>query len=112
MTGHAMALDLKDDPQAIAEYEEYHRSVWPEVREGLRSIGIERMRIFRCGLRLFMYFEAPDGFDPSRDYQAYAENPRCRAWDELMRDYQEQVPGATPEAWWTPMELVFDLEAG
>ena len=45
----AQVLDLKDDPKIIAEYEEYHRNVWPEVLEALKGIGIERMEIFRSG---------------------------------------------------------------
>ena len=31
--------------------------------------------------------------------------------DELMRRFQRPVPGAPDGAWWTPMDLVFDLEA-
>ena len=109
----AQALDLVDDPDRIAEYERYHETAWPEVVRGLRAIGIERMRIWRTGTRLFMIFEAPEGFDPDRDYQDYARDPRCREWDELMRTYQRQVPAADPGSgsWWTPMELVFDLES-
>ena len=107
----AMTLDLKDDPQQIAEYEAYHRDVWPEVLAGLRQIGIVEMKIFRSGTRLFLYFEAPEGFTPERDYQRYAEDPRCREWDELMRRYQQQVPGASSTSWWTPMEEVFNLNS-
>ena len=69
------------------------------------------MKLFRTGHRLFMYCEAPDDFDPARDYQAYAENPRCREWDQLMREYQQRIPTANhDEQWWTPMQIVFDLE--
>jgi hypothetical protein len=51
-----------------------------------------------------------NGFDPARDYQAYAEDPRTRAWDELMRRYQRPAPFAAPGQWWTPLEAVFDLD--
>lgn len=111
MKPFAQALDLADDPALIAAYKEHHRAVWPEVVAALRAIGITRMRLFRHGTRLFMYYEAPDSFDPSRDYQAYAANARCAAWDALMRGFQRRVPGARPGEWWSPMELVFDLEA-
>ena len=111
MRTFAMTLDLVDDPEKIAEYDAYHRAVWPEVLSGLRRIGIQRMRIYRCGVRLFMYFEAPEDFAPERDYQSYAEDPRCQEWDELMRGYQRQVPGAIKTSWWTPMEKGFDLES-
>ena len=50
--------------------------------------------------------------DPDRDYQSYAEDARCGEWDRLMRTYQRRIPTADPTdgGWWTPMELVFDLE--
>lgn len=112
MKTFAQALDLVDDPARIEEYERHHRAAWPEVVAGLRRIGIERMRIWRTGPRLFMVFEAPDDFDPDRDYQSYTDDPRCREWDELMRTYQRRIPTADTAdgGWWTAMDLVFDLE--
>ena len=111
MKAFAQALDLKDDPTLIAAYKEHHQRVFPEVIAALREIGITRMKLFMLGTRLFMYFEAPDQFLPERDYQAYAANARCAAWDALMRGFQQRAPGARPGEWWTPMELVFDLES-
>jgi L-rhamnose mutarotase len=108
----AQAIDLVDDPEKIAEYAEHHRRVWPVVVEALRGIGITQLKIFRTGNRLFMFYEAPDGFDPARDYQAYAARAECCEWDELMRQYQKPLPGAPEGAWWTPMEEVFDLDGG
>lgn len=111
MKTYAQALDLKDDPTLIQEYVRYHEQVWPEVVAALRSIGIKRMKIFLQGTRLFMFYEAPDDFVPERDYQAYAADAKCRAWDALMRGYQRRVPGAGRGEWWEPMDLVFDLES-
>ena len=111
MKSFAQALDLRDDPQLIAEYRQWHERVWPEVLESLREIGILEMRIFLLGNRLFMYAEAPDDFDPAAAYQRYATSARTREWDERMRHYQQPVPGAPEGVWWAPMELVFDLDA-
>ena len=107
----AQALDLIDDPKLIAEYDAHHQRVWPEVISALRRIGIQRMKIFRLGARLFMYAEAGDDFDPAQDYQTYANDPKCRAWDEAMRRYQRPAPAAKPGEWWTGMTQVFDLES-
>ncbi len=112
MKSFAMTLNLKDDPAIIQQYREYHRAVWPEVLKGLRGIGITRMKIFLHGRRLFMYLEAPDSFDPRRDFPRYMTDRRARQWDELMRTFQEPVPGATAGEWWAPMEEVFDLDWG
>ncbi|MFO0827827.1 MAG: L-rhamnose mutarotase [Phycisphaerales bacterium] len=110
MKSYAQALDLADDPRLIEEYRRHHRAVWPEVIAAMHSIGIQRMKIYLVGTRLFMYFEAPDDFDPSRDFQTYAEDPRCQQWDAWMRSYQRRLAEAGPSDWWTPMEEVFDLE--
>ena len=59
MKSYAMALDLRDDAETIERYKEYHRAVWDEVLDGLRSIGISKMKIFLRGNRLFMYLETP-----------------------------------------------------
>ena len=107
----AQALDLKDDPALIAQYKRHHAAVWPEVTAALRAIGITRMKLFLLGTHLFMYYEAPDSFNPARDYQTYVANPKAQAWDALMRTFQQRVPEARPGDWWAPMDLVFDLES-
>ena len=110
MKSFAQVLDLKDDPDIIARYEEHHRNVWPEVIEALKGRGIERMEIFRVGNHLFMYYTAPDDFEPRRDFQRYTlEAPRAAQWNELMATLQQKVPEAGPDDWWTPARRVFDL---
>lgn len=110
MKSYAMALDLRDDADVIEQYKEYHRAVWGEVLEGLRSLGIAKMKIFLRGNRLFMYLEAPDEFDLERDFPRYIESsPRAAEWDALMRKFQTPVPDANPDEWWAAMEEVFDL---
>lgn len=126
MRRFAQTLDLIDDPDVIAAYDAEHRAVWPEVLRGLRAIGIRQMTIWRFGTRLFMLVETDDEFDPVRDYQRYAEDPRAREWDRRMRQWQRRarssgvesetapargiVPEGAYEPWWSPMEEIFDLE--
>ena len=105
-----MTLDLKDDSVTKAKYIEYHRAVWPDVLAGLRGVGITGMKIFLQGSRLFMYLEAEDDFVPDRDFAKYMETGRAREWDELMRTFQQPVPGASPGDWWSEMDEVFDLD--
>ena len=40
MVRYCFAVDLKDDPIAIAAYEEYHKSVWPEIIQSIKDAGI------------------------------------------------------------------------
>ncbi len=55
MKQYGRTINLKDDPQIIDRYLEHHRAIWPEVEHGLKSIGIERMLIFKLGRQLFMF---------------------------------------------------------
>ncbi|MDE6316479.1 MAG: L-rhamnose mutarotase, partial [Muribaculaceae bacterium] len=63
MQRFVLTLDLKDSPEAIARYEEAHRAGWPEILEGIRSVGIAAMDIYRLGTRMVMILEIPDGVD-------------------------------------------------
>ena len=110
MKSFALTLGLRSGPGVVDEYTAHHRAVWPEVLEGLRGVGIARMKIFLHERRLFMYLETDDDFDPARDFSRLLERPRGREWDELMRGFQEPVPGAQPSEWWADMEEVFDLD--
>ena len=70
MKVYAQALDLIDDKKLIKEYEDYHKNVWPEVLNGIKSNGIIRMRICRINNRIFMLMETSDEFDVTK-FQNY-----------------------------------------
>jgi len=53
MKRFCLALDLKEDTKMIAEYENYHKNVWPEVIKSIKGSGIEAFDIYRTGNRLF-----------------------------------------------------------
>ena len=106
-----MTVTLRDDPGLIQQYEAYHSAVWPEVLEGIRKAGIRRNYIFRHERLLFMYMETDDDFDPDRDLAEYTKtNPRAREWDELMRTFQEPLPGAAGGATWGEMKEVCTID--
>ena len=46
-----LALDLKDDAEAIAAYERHHREdrFWPEIGDSIREAGVRDMEIYRTG---------------------------------------------------------------
>lgn len=110
MKAYGLTLNLREDPQAIETYKQYHRQVWPEVEEALKAVGVTTMKIFLLGRRMFMYMQTVDDFDLNRDFPKYLDHHlRCRQWDELMCTFQEKVPEAGPDEWWALMEQVYDL---
>ena len=36
-----LTLDLKDDPELIAEYRRHHEHVWPEIIKSIADSGVE-----------------------------------------------------------------------
>lgn len=109
MKRYTFALDLKDDPQMIAEYEEYHKQVWPEIMDSIRNAGIQKMEIYRAGNRLFMIMETDDDF--SLEHKALVDqyNPKVQEWETLMWKYQQALPYARTGEKWMQMTKIFDL---
>lgn len=107
---HCLALDLKDDPGLIAEYERHHREVWPEIIRSIRESGIEDMEIYRAGNRLFMVMEVSEGFSFEAKARADEADARVQEWEELMWKYQQSLPWAAPGEKWLRMERIFNLE--
>ena len=62
---YCQTLDLKNDPELIAKYIEAHDQYhsWPEIRAGIREVGILEMEIYIEGNHLFMIVETPADFD-------------------------------------------------
>jgi L-rhamnose mutarotase len=109
MKTFAITIDLKDDPQVIALYDQYHSQVWPEVRKAVEAIGVRNVKIFRLGTRLVQIFEAADNFDPRVDMPKYAEgNETVQKWDSMMSDFQVPLPDRKPGEGWALMTLVYD----
>lgn len=109
MKKFCLALDLKDDAALIAEYEAYHRNVWPEIIQSLKDSGILSLDIYRVNNRLFMIIDAEDDFSFEQKNALDAANPRVQAWEELMWKYQQALPGAKPGEKWMLMEQIFSL---
>ncbi|MBR8185093.1 L-rhamnose mutarotase [Burkholderia ambifaria] len=107
---YCLALDLKDDPDLIARYEEHHRAVWPDVLRHLREHGVRGMEIFRLGTRMTMVMDTDDAvFDAERMAKAAEENPTVRAWEDVMWTFQAPTPWTPAGLKWIPMTCIFDL---
>ena len=109
MKRHCLALDLKNDVELIAAYEEYHRNVWPEVLQSLSDSGIQSMEIYRISNRLFMIMEVKDGFSFEDKAKLDANNTKVQDWEVLMWNYQEALPIAKPGEKWLLMDKIFEF---
>ncbi|HEV2964163.1 MAG TPA: L-rhamnose mutarotase [Candidatus Angelobacter sp.] len=108
---YCLALDLKDDPSLIAEYEKHHEKIWPEITRSIKDAGIEDLEIYRLGTRMFMVMEVNEDFSFEAKTKADLDNPRVQKWEQLMWKFQQPVPGARAGEKWVLMERIFKLES-
>ena len=105
-----LALDLRNDSHAIAEYDRYHSAVWPEVLQSLRDAGIENMEIYRIENRLFMIMEVADSFSFEAKKAADLGNAVVQKWEDLMWKFQQPLRSAKPGEKWLLTTRVFSLK--
>ena len=108
---YCQTLDLKNDPDLIAKYKEAHSrpKIWPEILEGIRSVGILEMEIYILGNRLFMIVETPLDFDWDSAMARLATLPRQEEWEAHVAIFQACKPGCTSNEKWQLMERFFSL---
>lgn len=108
---YCQTLDLKNDPELIAKYIEAHDQYhsWPEIRAGIREVGILEMEIYIEGNHLFMIVETPEDFDWDTAMAKLATLPRQAEWEAYTAIFQDCKPGCTSDQKWTLMERIFHL---
>jgi L-rhamnose mutarotase len=109
MKKYCLALDLINDEKLIAEYEDYHKEIWPEIKSSILDSGITNMEIYRFSNRLFMIMETTDSFSFEAKAAADKANPKTEDWENLMWKYQQAIPGAKPGEKWVLMDKIFGL---
>lgn len=109
MHRYCLTLDLKDDPELIAEYERHHLAVWPGVRQSILDAGITAMEIYRFDTRLFMIMETGDSFSFEKKAAADADDPVVQQWETLMWNYQQPIKNALKGEKWLLMRKIFEL---
>lgn len=108
---YCQTLDLKNDPVLIEEYKKRHGEdlQWPEIREGIRSVGILEMEIYLLENRLFMIVETPVDFEWDIAFSKLATLPRQAEWEEYMSIFQVAAANASSAEKWQLMERIFHL---
>ena len=107
---YCLTLDLKEDPQLIAEYRRYHKRIWPEITKSIHDTGILEMEIYLLGTRMFLVMEVDETFSFEKKSKSDAANPKVREWEELMWRFQKPLATAKPGEKWLRMERIFKLE--
>jgi L-rhamnose mutarotase len=109
MKRFCLALDLKEDTKLIAEYENYHKNVWPEIIKSIKVSGIEVLDIYRTGNRMFMIIDANEDFSFEKKSSMDATNAKVQEWENLMWKFQQALPWAKTGEKWILMDKIFSL---
>lgn len=102
-------LQLKDDPVLIERYKEVHAEVWPEVKAGIKEVGVDVMDIYLHGNTAVMILEVPDGLDVQQAFERLATLPRQQEWEEYVSGFQQCHPGDSSADKWHDMNRIFSL---
>lgn len=106
---YCLLIDLKNDPELIKEYDDYHRNVWPEILNHHKGSGITSMDIYRAGNRLFMIMETRPDFSFEQKNRRDNASEIVQRWENLMARLQQPLPFSRPGEKWILMEKVFSL---
>ena len=81
---YCQTLSLRDNPELIAAYKKAHskEEAWPEIRAGIREVGILEMEIYIIGSKLFMIVETPLDFDWNTAMEKLAKLQRQAEWED------------------------------
>lgn len=108
---YCQTLELKDDPELIKKYIECHSKAkaWPEIREGIRSVGILEMEIYIDKNRVFMIVETPLDFNWDEAMTRLAALPRQAEWEAYVSMFQGCSADASSVEKWRLMDRMFYL---
>jgi len=107
---YCLALDLKNDPQLIKEYEDLHKKIWPEIDLSIKRSGITSMEIYRFQNRLFMIMETSEDFSFEQKQIMDEQNATVQKWEQMLWRYQQALPGSEKGEKWKLMDKIFELE--
>ena len=100
----ALLVNLKKDSAAVAQYEAYHRHVWPEVEQKFRDAGILDFKIYRFGYQTFLLITTRADFDPAHGFNKIS-GPAVAEWDRRMSAFQ----ALTGQETWQPATVIYNL---
>lgn len=103
--------DIEGCPALIEAYQRIHSSTeaWPEIRKGIREVGILEMEMYISGSQVFMIVETPLDFDWDTAMEKLSHLPRQQEWEDYVARFQQCTVGSSSKQKWKLMERMFYL---
>ena len=83
-----IGMTWRAKPEHLEEYVDIHLNPWPELIEGLQSVGVHNYNIFQFGDRMFAFLE----IDSDESLAEFQKLPVADRWNEKV------LPWVAPEA--------------
>ncbi|PTL32782.1 L-rhamnose mutarotase [Prevotella sp. oral taxon 376] len=108
---YVQILSLMDEPELIRQYRYAHskEGFWPEIKEGIRTVGILEMELYIYGNTEVMIVETPLDFDWNTAMGKLAGLPRQQEWEDFVGRFQVCPEGSTSDEKWHKMDRMFYL---
>ena len=108
---YCQTLELKDNKDLINEYIKRHSrdESWPEIRNGIKEVGILEMEIYLFETHLFMIVETPLDFEWDSAFERLANLPKQQEWETYMTIFQQSDKNATSSEKWKLMDRIFHI---
>ena len=105
-------LKMEDDSKLIEEYKKVHApgTVWPEITQGMKEVGIIDMEIYIQGTLLFMIMDTVPDFEHEKAMNELALKPRQAEWEAFVSRFQKTSAEASADEKWQLMERIFKLD--
>ena len=109
---YCKTLKLEGDPELIERYKKAHGigQIWPEIRQGMKEVGILDMEIYIHGNTLFMIMDTTTDFDHEKSMKELATKPRQSEWEAHMSQFQKTSADASADEKWQLMDRIFELD--
>jgi L-rhamnose mutarotase len=109
---YCKTLTLKNDNELIREYKKVHGigSGWPEIKQGMKEVGIIDMEIYIRGNLLFMIMDTVEDFDHVQAMNELAKKPRQQEWESFVSKFQNTDVHASADSKWQLMERIYELD--
>lgn len=109
MQRYCLTLNLRPEPELIAEYVELHRLGRREINESIRDAGVLSMQIYHLNGCLFMIMDTTDDFSMERKAALDRANPAVQEWEALMSKFQNVALDSDPTSRWQLMDRIYNL---
>ena len=94
--------------ERLAEYQQWHQNVWPEMRAALREAGWRNYSLFLADDGLLIGYLETDDFASAR--RRMAETDVNRRWQAEMAPYFDDVADVRPDEGVVSLTEIFHID--